>query len=357
MMDFDSVDTRIDALGEAKIDSPLLKSGQTWAGDVFVDEENRVLIHVNEKHIQRMMDEGKRPPAFEMAGPRRTIYFDPSKVRCALVTCGGLCPGLNDIIRSIVLELYHRYGVKKIYGIKYGLQGFIPEYGHDVVDFTPDVVGDIIRKGGSFLGSSRGPQDVGAIVDCLERMNIGILFMVGGDGTLMAASEISVHEIMVPRAKMTVLPADADFEKVEDYLGIDNLYDSVNTPLISFMNNAIKAKELFKRDKDYVIMDGEVLIVDEHTGRTLIGRRYNEGLHQALEAKEGVEIKDEYQTLATITLQNYFRMYTKLAGMTGTADTEAEEFAKIYNLDVRVVPTNRQMIRKDLEDVVYKTER
>ena len=191
MMDFDSVDTRIDALGEAKIDSPLLKSGQTWAGDVFVDEENRVLIHVNEKHIQRMMDEGKRPPAFEMAGPRRTIYFDPSKVRCALVTCGGLCPGLNDIIRSIVLELYHRYGVKKIYGIKYGLQGFIPEYGHDVMEMHPENVVRILDRGGSILGSSRGPQDVEAIVDSLDRMNISILFMIGGDGTLMAATRLN----------------------------------------------------------------------------------------------------------------------------------------------------------------------
>ena len=115
-------------------------------------------------------------------------------------------------------------------------------------------------------------------------------------------------------------------EKVEDWLGIDNLYESVNTPLVSFLNNAIKAKELYKRDKDYVVMNGEVLIVDEFTGRILHGRRYNEGMHQAIEAKEGVQIKDENQTLATITLQNYFRLYDKLAGMTGTAMTEANEF-------------------------------
>jgi 6-phosphofructokinase 1 len=190
-MDFDSVDTRITALGEPKIDSPLLKNGYTWDSGIFVDGESRVLIHVNEKHILKMMDEGKKPPAFEMAGPRRTIYFDPSKVRCALVTCGGLCPGLNDIIRSIVLELYHRYGVKKIYGIKYGLQGFIPEYGHDLMELHPDNVTRILDRGGSILGSSRGPQDVEAIVDSLDRMNIGILFMIGGDGTLMAATRIS----------------------------------------------------------------------------------------------------------------------------------------------------------------------
>ncbi|HEY3548674.1 MAG TPA: DEAD/DEAH box helicase, partial [Propionicimonas sp.] len=133
----------------------------------------------------------------------------------------------------------------------------------------------------------------------------------------------------VDEKKRTVSVLEQGISVVEDRLGIENLYESANTPLISYLNNAIKAKELFKRDKDYVIIDGEVLIVDEHTGRTLIGRRYNEGLHQALEAKEGVEIKDEYQTLATITLQNYFRMYTKLAGMTGTAKTEESEFQKI----------------------------
>ncbi|MFZ0531362.1 MAG: DEAD/DEAH box helicase, partial [Propionicimonas sp.] len=144
----------------------------------------------------------------------------------------------------------------------------------------------------------------------------------------------------VDEKKRTVSVLEPGITVVEDRLGIENLYESVNTPLISYLNNAIKAKELFKRDKDYVIMDGEVLIVDEHTGRTLIGRRYNEGLHQALEAKEGVEIKDEYQTLATITLQNYFRMYTKLAGMTGTAKTEESEFQKIYGLGVLPIETN-----------------
>ena len=139
-------------------------------------------------------------------------------------------------------------------------------------------------------------------------------------------------------------------------LGVDNLYESANTPLIGYLNNSIRAKELFHRDKDYMVADGEVLIVDEHTGRALIGRRYNEGLHQALEAKEGVEIKDEYQTLATITLQNYFRMYDKLAGMTGTAKTEESEFQKIYGLGVIPIPTNRPMIRVDQPDLIYRTQ-
>ncbi|HET7476485.1 MAG TPA: preprotein translocase subunit SecA [Dermatophilaceae bacterium] len=160
----------------------------------------------------------------------------------------------------------------------------------------------------------------------------------------------------VDEKKRTVAILEQGIDQVEDRLGIDNLYESANTPLISYLNNALKAKELFRRDKDYVVMDGEVLIVDEHTGRTLVGRRYNEGLHQAIEAKEKVEIRDEYQTLATITLQNFFRMYEKLSGMTGTAMTEASEFQKIYGLGVVPIPTNQPMIRMDQRDLIYRTE-
>ena len=160
----------------------------------------------------------------------------------------------------------------------------------------------------------------------------------------------------VDEKKRTVAINESGIDAVEDWLGIHNLYESANTPLISYLNNAIKARELFKLDRDYVVMDGEVLIVDEHTGRTLIGRRYNEGLHQAIEAKEGVQIRDEYQTLATITLQNYFRMYEKLAGMTGTALTEASEFQKIYGLGVVPIPTNMPMVRGDQRDLIYRTE-
>jgi preprotein translocase subunit SecA len=175
---------------------------------------------------------------------------------------------------------------------------------------------------------------------------------------LKAASdkEATDGDYQVDEKKRTVGILETGVEKVEDWLGIDNLYDSVNTPLVSFLNNALKAKELYKKDKDYVVMNGEVLIVDEFTGRILHGRRYNEGMHQAIEAKEGVSIKDENQTLATITLQNYFRLYDKLSGMTGTAQTEAAEFNKIYKLGVITIPTNKPMIREDVADVVYKTE-
>ena len=161
----------------------------------------------------------------------------------------------------------------------------------------------------------------------------------------------------VDESKRTVAVTERGVAKVEDRLGIDNLYESVNTPLVGYLNNAIKAKELYKRDKDYIVSDGEVLIVDEFTGRILHGRRYNEGMHQAIEAKEGVEIKQENQTLATITLQNYFRLYEKLSGMTGTAQTEASEFNKVYNVGVLTIPTHKPMIRVDRPDVIYKTEK
>ena len=160
----------------------------------------------------------------------------------------------------------------------------------------------------------------------------------------------------VDEKKRTIGVLEPGIEKVEDHLGITNLYESVNTPLISFLNNSIKARALFTRDKDYVVLNGEVLIVDEHTGRILAGRRYNEGMHQAIEAKEGVQVKAENQMLATVTLQNYFRLYEKLSGMTGTAETEAGEFMSTYKLGVVPIPTNKPMQRKDQPDLVYKNE-
>src|SRR5579875_2884989 len=180
-----------------------------------------------------------------------------------------------------------------------------------------------------------------SLEECVQR---GHHFAIVGEG-----------DYEVDEKKRTVGILEAGVEKVEDWLGIDNLYEQVNTPLISFLNNAIKAKELYKRDKDYVVMNGEVLIVDEFTGRILHGRRFSEGMHQAIEAKEGVQIKDENQTLATITLQNYFRLYEKLAGMTGTALTEANEFHQTYKLGVVEIPTNKPMIRVDQPEVIYQT--
>ncbi len=154
----------------------------------------------------------------------------------------------------------------------------------------------------------------------------------------------------------TVSVTEEGIRKVEAMLGVDNLYDHINTPLVHHLQNALKAKELYRRDVDYVVADGQVVIVDEFTGRLMPGRRWSDGLHQAIEAKEGLRVRQENQTLATITLQNYFRMYEKLAGMTGTAATEAAEFEEIYGLEVVVIPTNLPMIREDKNDVIYKTE-
>ena len=169
--------------------------------------------------------------------------------------------------------------------------------------------------------------------------------------TLRAETDYEVDE-----KKRTVGVLEPGIEKVEDWLGIDNLYESQNTPLIGFLNNAIKAKELFHANKDYIVAQGEVRIVDEHTGRVLAGRRYNEGVHQAIEAKEDVEIKAENQTMATVTLQNYFRLYEKLSGMTGTAQTEAAEFMNTYEIGVVPIPPNKPMARMDQRDLIYKNE-
>ncbi|GAB3484985.1 preprotein translocase subunit SecA [Amycolatopsis cihanbeyliensis] len=160
----------------------------------------------------------------------------------------------------------------------------------------------------------------------------------------------------VDERKRAVGVTEKGVEFVEDQLGIENLYEAANTPLVGYLNNALKAKELYRKDKEYIVRSGEVLIVDEFTGRVLAGRRFNEGMHQAIEAKEGVEIKAENQTLATITLQNFFRLYDKLAGMTGTAETEAAEFHQTYKLGVVPIPTNRPMVRTDQADLIYKTE-
>ncbi|WP_424189354.1 preprotein translocase subunit SecA [Actinokineospora sp. G85] len=175
--------------------------------------------------------------------------------------------------------------------------------------------------------------------------------------TTRAAEIESKYHYEIDVRKRTVGVTDKGVQFVEDQLGIDNLYEAANTPLVGYLNNALKAEVLYTKDKDYIVRDGEVLIVDEFTGRILAGRRYNEGMHQAIEAKERVEIKAENQTLATVTLQNYFRLYNRLCGMTGTAETEAAEFEKTYELGVTPIPTNRPMIRIDQADLIYKTEK
>ena len=182
---------QIATLGKAKIISHLASDSEAVHTQSFVDDDVQILSTIQTLELKAAAQAKEPIVSLELAGAREKIYFDPSKLRCALVTCGGLCPGLNDIIRAIVLELYYHYEVRNIYGIRYGLEGFIPEYGHDWLDLDPDMVSGILDMGGSILGSSRGAQDIEAIVDCLERLNIGILFMIGGDGTLKAAHRIT----------------------------------------------------------------------------------------------------------------------------------------------------------------------
>jgi 6-phosphofructokinase 1 len=241
-MDQETIETGIQALGETKIPSPMLKIEHGGIHHLFVSDEDRVMINIKRADIEAMIAKGISPPAFELAGPRRKVYFDASKLRCAIATCGGLCPGLNDIIRAIVLELHYRYGVKIIYGVRHGLEGFIPEYNHDFLDLTPAKVTAIMNMGGSILGSSRGAQDIDRIADCLETNNIGILFMVGGDGTLMAASKIA--DVIAHRGlKISVVgipkTIDNDIYLVSRSFGFDTAVDVARLAIQSAHNEAI----------------------------------------------------------------------------------------------------------------------
>jgi 6-phosphofructokinase 1 len=242
-MKFGDFSTEIPTLGEARIDSPLTMEGIAGKGKVggsrFISEDSRITVDVAAECITGNSD--KPLLSFEQAGPREKIYFDPSKLKCAVVTCGGLCPGLNDIIRSIVLELYHLYKVRNIFGIRHGLQGFIPEFGHSVIDLDPKAVSGIQNKGGSILGSSRGGQDINAVVDCLERMGVGLLFMVGGDGTLMASKKIA-DEILNRNLKISVIgipkTIDNDIFLVSRSFGFDTAVDVATLALKGAHNEA-----------------------------------------------------------------------------------------------------------------------
>ncbi len=215
----EEIDTEIETLGPAKIPNPMKLATQC-----FVSEEHRISLRLNYNYLKEVLSQGKAVPSLELAGPRAYIYFDPSKVRVGIVTCGGLCPGINDVIRSLVMTLYYSYGVDKILGFQYGLQGFIPKYGHPVVELNPEVVKDVHTMGGTFLGTSRGHQPVEEIVDTLERLNIQILFMIGGDGTFKAANKIK-EEIDRRGAKIAVVAVpktiDNDIWLVSKTFGFD----------------------------------------------------------------------------------------------------------------------------------------
>lgn len=241
MMNETAINTEIISLGEAKIPSPIQRRVKNADRLSLVSNKDGILIDVDAANMTETIKKGQTPLSFELAGPRKKIFFDPSKLRCALVTCGGLCPGLNDIIRSIVLELHYGYGVRNIYGIKYGLQGFIPQYGHDLINLTPDLVVNIHKRGGSVLGSSRGPQDIDEIIDCLDRMNVGILFMIGGDGTLMAATRIA-DAILERNLKISVIGVpktiDNDIYLVSRSFGFDTAVDVATHAIMGAHNEA-----------------------------------------------------------------------------------------------------------------------
>lgn len=233
-------DFQIRSLGACRIKSPLRLSNVK--GDHvfnFVKDDDRTLFSLSWKEMQKNQNENKPPLTMERAGPREMIYFDPSKTRAAVVTCGGLCPGINNVIRSLVMTLNYRYGVKKILGIQYGFQGFNPEYGHDFVELTPKKVSNIHQFGGTILGSSRGKQDVTTIVDCLERNNINILFTIGGDGTTRGALAIT-EEINRRGLKISIagIPKtiDNDINHIEKTFGFETSF-SIASPIIRDAHN------------------------------------------------------------------------------------------------------------------------
>lgn len=209
------IDLGIERLGECRIPSPM-KAVQ------FIDDREHVLYHSNLHDVEEVLQAGKRPPFFEMAGPRKKIFFDPSKLKCGIVTCGGLCPGINNVIRAVVLGLFHHYGVPTVFGFLYGYEGLTYRHGHTPLELTPEAVRDIHKVGGTILGSSRGPQDIGEMVDALERMNVGLLFAIGGDGTLRGAQAIS-QEIKMRSLKIGVIgipkTIDNDISCVERSFG------------------------------------------------------------------------------------------------------------------------------------------
>ena len=228
-------DTTIQVVGEAKIKNPI-QFGR------YVDEEDAVLVSISRREVEK----GTRKKAperiyFEPAGPRDKVYYDTSKTKCAVVTCGGLCPGLNDVIRAIVMTAHHEYKVSSVLGIQYGLAGFIPEHGYDVIELTPDFVSRIHEFGGTVLGSSRGPQDPELIVDALERMNVSVLFMIGGDGTMRAASKV-VAEISKRKLSISVvgLPKtiDNDINFASPSFGFDT---SVETAAMAIKGAHVEA--------------------------------------------------------------------------------------------------------------------
>jgi 6-phosphofructokinase 1 len=237
-MAIQDLDLTITRLGECRIPS-LMTSAH------FVEDESYVLLDHDLRVVRGFLEEGRKPPQFETAGPREKIYFDPSKLKCGIVTCGGLCPGLNDVIRAVVLGLFHHYGVKTIFGFRFGFEGLTYRHGHVPFELTPSMVKEIHKVGGSILGSSRGPQDISEMVDTLERMNVGLLFTIGGDGTLRGAQALA-EEIDRRRLKIGIIgipkTIDNDISYVESSFGFETAVAESRTAIYSAHAEAVGAR-------------------------------------------------------------------------------------------------------------------
>jgi 6-phosphofructokinase 1 len=252
----------VETLGKCTIPSPLNLSQKIGDGVFnYINDDERILLDASLKSFKSNKKNEKEPISFEKSGPREHIYYDPSKIRAAIVTCGGLCPGLNNVIRGIVMQLHRRYGVTRTIGIQYGYEGFIPKYKHDIIELTPELVEDIHTQGGSELGSSRGHQDVGEIVDALERMNVNMLFAIGGDGTLRGAKAIQ-EEIKSRGLKIAIagIPKtiDNDISFIEKSFGFETAFTVASDILRGAHNeargayNGIALVKLMGRDSGFI---------------------------------------------------------------------------------------------------------
>ncbi|MGV8075192.1 MAG: ATP-dependent 6-phosphofructokinase [Syntrophobacteraceae bacterium] len=232
------MDLSISRLGECRIPSPMISGN-------FVDDGDHVLYHNNLSEIEEYLKAGKAPPFFEKAGPRERIYFDPCMLKCGIVTCGGLCPGLNDVIRAIVMSLFHHYGVQTVFGFRYGYEGLSYRHKHVPMELTPHSVARIHEQGGTILGSSRGAQDVSEMVDTLDRMNIGILFTIGGDGTLRGGQAIA-EEARKRGLKISVIGVpktiDNDISHVQRSFGFETAVSEAGDAIVSANTEAIGAR-------------------------------------------------------------------------------------------------------------------
>ena len=263
-------DFNVTRLGKCSIQSPLNLSKELGDGvyNYTLDDE-RIVMNPNIRYYKECRDNNTDPLSFEKAGPKEYIYFDPSKTKVAIVTCGGLCPGLNNVIRGLVMQLSSRYGVKRIVGIKYGFQGFIPKYKHEIIDLDPEAIEYIHMHGGTILGSSRGPQDVPEIVDALERMNINILFAIGGDGTLRGAQAIS-EEIARRNLKISVAcvpkTIDNDISFINKSFGFETAFTTATEILRGAHNeakgayNGIALVKLMGRDSGFIAANAALAV-------------------------------------------------------------------------------------------------